>query len=296
MVTKKSTGERIFDFFNIILMVVLSFIFIYPLWYCLVASISNASRIAKHTGPLMLPLGFSTDAYELVFRSSSILRGLVNSIFYVVVGTAICILMTTLAAYALSRKGYHWKKIITFLVIFTMYFSGGLIPFYLLVKNTLHLADTPWAIIIPNAINTFYVIIMRTFFVSIPDSMEESAVIDGANDFRILFSIYLPLAMPVVAVLVIYYGVGFWNSWFSAMIFLIKKREWQPLQLILREILLQSSAERYTRSAMNKVDQEQVGKLIKYALIILTVAPIVAIYPFMQKYFIKGVMIGSLKE
>ena len=296
MVISKSPGEKIFDSFNIVLLIILSFLFVYPLWYCLVASISDASKIAAHSGPLILPLGFSLSAYDLVFKSSSILRGLFNSIFYVVVGTSVNIVMTSLAAYALSRKIYYFKRFVTLMIIFTMYFSGGLIPYYLLVKNMLHLADTPWAIIIPNAINTFYLIIMRTYFAGIPDSMEESAVIDGANDFRILFSIYLPLAMPVVAVLVVYYGVGFWNGWFSAMIFLIKNKQWQPLQLILREILLQSSAERYTRSAMNKVDQEQVGKLIKYALIILTVAPIVTIYPFMQKYFIKGVMIGSLKE
>jgi putative aldouronate transport system permease protein len=296
VVINKSVGEHIFDFVNVLLLTILSFVFVYPLWYCLVASISDASQIAAHTGPLLLPLGFSTAAYELIFHSSSILRGLFNSVFYVVVGTFISIVMTSIAAYALSRKGYYWKRTITLMMIFTMYFSGGLIPFYLLVKNVLHLADTPWAIIIPNAVNTFYVIIMRTYFAGIPDSMEESAVMDGANDFRILFSIYLPLAMPVVAVLVVYYGVGLWNSWFSAMIFLIKNRDWQPLQLILREILLQSSAERYTRSAMNKVDQEQVGRLIKYALIILSVSPIVTIYPFMQKYFIKGIMIGSLKE
>lgn len=295
-VMNRSVGEKIFDLFNVVLLAALSFAFVYPLWYCLVASVSDASLMAAHSGFLLLPLGYSGAAYELIFRSASILRGLVNSIFYVVVGTSLSLVMTSIAAYALSRKGYFWKRTVTFLIVFTMFFGGGLIPYYLLVKNTLHLADTPWAILLPEALNTFYVIIMRTYFAGIPDSMEESAVIDGANDFRVLFSIYLPIALPVVAVMTVYYGVGNWNSWFPAMIFLIKNLDWQPLQLILRGILLQSTAERYTRSAMTQIQQEQVGRLIKYALIVLSIAPIVSIYPFMQRYFIQGVMIGSLKE
>ena len=297
MVNKRSFAEKLFDCFNIVFMVMISFLFVYPLWFCLVSSFSDPFLLSRHQGPLFWTLGYSTAAYKLVVENSMILRGLLNTVFYVIAGTTLSILMTSFGAYVLSRKNYFWKKPLTFMIIFTMYFGGGLIPTYILVMNTLHMGNSPFAMIIPYVVNTFYLIIMRTYFAGIPDSMEESAVMDGANDFMILLFIYLPLAMPVIAVLIIYYGVGQWNSWFSASIFLTTDRQWQPLQLILREILTQGSAQSYTRQAAKSLlEQEQVGKLIKYALIIITVTPIIAIYPFMQKHFIKGVMIGSLKE
>ena len=294
MVTKRTYGEIIFDLSNTIFMIIISIVFIYPLFYCLVASISDPALLAVHMGLLVKPLGFSLNAYEMVFNNRMIIRGLLNSIFYVVVGTSINILITSFAAYALSRKGYYWKKYIMFFILFTMYFSGGLVPFYLQVKN-LGLLDSPWAILIPYAMNAFYMIIMRTYFMSIPYSMEESALIDGANDFTILFKVILPLAMPVVAVMVIYYGVGHWNSWFPAMIFLLKNREWHPLQLILRDILTQNNANQFTRG-LDQIASQQLARLIQYALIILSTLPIIMIYPVMQKHFIKGVMIGSIKE
>lgn len=293
---KKHFGEIAFDWLNIVSMLVLSFIFLYPLWYCFVSSFSDAFSISQHTGMLFWPIGYSVASYKLMFSNPMIMRGLFNSLFYVVTGTLLNITLTSCAAYGLSRKGYMWKRPLTLMIVFTMYFGGGLIPTYLLVKEVLHLTDTPMAMIIPSAINTFYLIIMRSYFVGIPDSMEESALIDGANDFRILWSIYLPIAMPVVSVLIIYYGVGHWNSWFSASIYLISNRNWQPLQLVLREVLMQSSSTRFTSSSKSLAEQEQVGRLIKYSLIVITVLPIIAIYPFMQRFFIKGVMIGSLKE
>jgi putative aldouronate transport system permease protein len=262
----------------------------------MVSSVSDPAALSRHEGLLFWPIGYSVSAYKLVLQNPLILRGLLNSVSYVIAGVALNMVMTSFAAYALSRKRFLLKKPITLLIIFTMYFGGGLIPTYILVKNALHLADTPLALLIPSAINTFYLIIMRTYFAGIPDSMEESAVIDGANDFRILLSIYLPLAMPVVAVLIIYYGVGQWNSWFSASIYILYNRQWNPLQLVLREILTQTSASRFTASAKTEAEREQVGKLIKYALIVITVLPIIMIYPFMQRYFIQGVMVGSLKE
>jgi putative aldouronate transport system permease protein len=296
MTVKRTPGEKTFDVFNAVALTVLSFIFLYPLWFCLVASVSDASSLARHQGVLFWPTGYSLSAYGMVLENPLILRGLLNSVLYVIVGVALNITMTSLAAYALSRKSYLLKRPITLLIIFTMYFSGGLIPTYILVKNLLHLADTPLALVVPQAINTFYLIIMRTYFAGIPDSMEESALMDGANDFRILRSIYVPLAMPVIAVLIIYYGVGHWNSWFSASIYILYNREWKPLQLILREILTQTSATRFTANARSAADREMIGRLIKYALIVITVLPIVTIYPFMQRHFIQGVMIGSLKE
>lgn len=276
-------------------MALLSFAFIYPVWYCIMASISDPIKLSLHLGPIVLPIGFSLEGYQLIAKNSVMVRGILNTLFYVITGTALNILLTSFAAYALSRKKFYWKKPITMMIIFTMYFGGGLIPFYILVKNTLHLAESPLAIILPQAINTFYLIIMRTYFTTIPDSMEESAVIDGANDFTILFRIYFPLALPVIAVLIIYYGVGYWNSWFYASIFLLRSKEWKPLQLILRDILFYAQGSNLKETG-DAVDKAQVGRVVKYALIVITVVPIALIYPFMQKYFVKGIMIGSVKE
>ena len=294
MVTKRSIGENIFDSFNYIIMILLCLVFIYPIMYCLFASISEPTQLMRHAGPIFWPLGFSLDAYKSIFKDPGIIRAIFNTIFYVVVGTSLNLLMTSFAAYVLSRKGYYWKRLIMFLIVFTMYFGGGLIPFYVVVRG-IGLNNSPWALIIPSAVSAFNIIIMRTYFMSIPDSMEESARLDGANDFIILFKIMLPLAMPVVAVMIIYYGVGHWNSWFNAMIFLLRNPEWRPLQLLLRNLLLQNSA---TKMAMSTDPSESANaaRLIQYALIMVTIAPILAIYPFMQKHFIKGVMIGSIKE
>jgi putative aldouronate transport system permease protein len=276
------------------MMILASIVFIYPVFYCLVASLSDPVMFEAHSGPLLLPLGFNVKAYGLIFNDRMILRGLFNSVFYVIAGTAVNLLLTSFAAYVLSRKGYIWKNTIMILVVITMYFSGGLIPYFLTVKE-LGLFNNPMAMIIPQAINTFNLIIMRTYFLTIPDSMEESARLDGANDFTILFRIMLPLAMPVVAVMIIYYGVGHWNDWFSGMLFLMKKPDWHPLQLILRNLLTRQSAVKMTLDS-NQIAAQQMAQLIQYALIILTIAPVISIYPFMQKHFIKGVMIGSVKE
>ena len=294
MVIRRSVGEIIFDNINTLFLSILSLIFIYPLLYCLFASISDPERLFTHIGPLLSPMGIDFNAYAMVFSSSMIIRGLINTAFYVFVGTSLNLLLTSFAAYVLSRKGYYWKNFIMFYIVFTMYFGGGLIPTYLVVKS-IHLIDTPLAIILPTALNTFYIIVMRTYFIGIPDSLEESAIIDGANDFAILFRIILPVAMPVIAVMIIYYGVGQWNSWFGAMIYLVHDTSWQPLQLILRNLLLQTDPSKLSGS-LGVNDGQLYARLIKYALIIVTVIPILLIYPFMQKHFITGVMIGSLKE
>lgn len=293
MITKKSINEYIFDSANTALMIVLSIAFIYPLLYCLFASFSDPAQLNLHLGPLYKPLGFSIEAYQQVLSNKLFVRGLFNTIFYVVVGTSLNLLLTALAAYVLSRKQFYWKKYIMIYIVITMYFSGGLIPFYLVVKN-LHLINSPMAILLPGAVSVFNLIIMRTYFMGIPDSLEESAVIDGANDFTVLFRIILPLSMPVVAVMIVYYGVGRWNEWFNAMIFL-SDNTWQPLQLLLRNILNQNDATKFLKNITDSGDAQSRARLIKYALIMITVFPILFVYPFVQKYFIKGVMIGSLK-
>jgi putative aldouronate transport system permease protein len=220
-------------------------------------------------------------------------QGYLNTIYYVFVGTSLNVAMTSLSAYVLSRKGFYLKNVLMFYAVFTMFFSGGLIPYYLVVRS-LGLADSRFSLIFPTALNTFNLIVMRTSFLAVPDSLEESATIDGAGHLTVLFSIILPLSLPVVAVMVLFYGVWHWNSWFQAMIFL-RTRELYPLQLILREILIYSSTDTMITSVAAG-DKEPVSETVKYATIIVATAPILIAYPFLQRYFIKGMLIGAIKE
>lgn len=290
---KRSVGEIVFDIFNVLFMIVFMCVMVYPLLYVVLASISNASDLMAHRGLLLKPFGFHPESYVQVFKNPMIVKGYLNTIFIVVVGVTISIILTSLGAYFLSRKDVMWRNAVMFLILTTMFISGGLIPFYLIVKNV-RLINTLWSLIIPQAINTFNLIIMRTSFASIPDSLEESAKIDGANDFTVLFRIVLPLSLPIIAVMILYYGVGKWNEWFYASVFL-KNRELFPLQLILREILLQNSTSDMM-TALAQGDKEQVAETIKYATIVVATLPVICVYPFLQKYFVKGVMIGAVKE
>lgn len=289
----KSSRDRFFDFINITLLTCLMVITLYPFLYVIFASLSDPSRIMANPGLLYKPLGFSLGAYKAVIKNPNIFTGYVNTCFLVTVGVAVNITMTALGAYFLSRKNVLWGKVVMFFIVFTMFFNGGLIPLYFTVKG-LRLDNTLWALILPTAINTFNLIIMRTAFMAIPDSIEESAKIDGAGHLLILFRIIVPLAMPTIAVMILFYGVGHWNAWFQAMIFL-QKRELFPLQLILREILLMNDSFQMAMGA-NVGDQEMISETIKYAVIIVATLPILCLYPFLQKYFVKGVMLGSLKE
>ncbi|OIA98806.1 sugar ABC transporter permease [Paenibacillus sp. LC231] len=293
MRTSKSVSEVLFDSANVILLCLLSVVTLYPFLYVLFASISTPADFVQHRGILLWPKGFSLDSYRMVFENPNIIRSYLNTIFYVVVGTTLNILMTALGAYGLSRKNVMWKGTIMMLIVMTMFFDGGLIPKYLLVKN-MGLLDTYWALIIPSAMTTWNLIIMRTAFQGVPDALEESARIDGASDWTILFRIIIPLSLPVIAVMVLFYGVWHWNKWFDALIYL-RDRDLFPLQLILREILIQND----TSSMMTSVgggDRMPVGETIKYATIMVATLPILFLYPFLQKYFVKGVMIGAIKE
>lgn len=288
----RSWGERIFDVSNSLLLILLSLVTLYPFLYVLVASLSDPTWIVQVRGLLWYPQGLNFEAYRMVFNNPAIMTGYLNTILYVIFGTSLNILMTSLGAYALSRQDVMWKNPVMFMIVFTMFFSGGLIPTYLLI-NDLGMVDTRWALIIPTAMSAYNLIIMRTAFQGVPVSLEESAKLDGANDFTILFRIILPLSMPVVAVMVLFYGVAHWNAWFSALIYL-RTRDLYPLQLILREILITNS----TESMMTGVggnDKMPIGETIKYATIIVATAPILFLYPFLQKYFVKGVMIGAIK-
>jgi len=293
MLWKKSMGEKLFDGFNVMLLAVAAFVFVYPVWFTVVSSLSDAHAIASGEVTFW-PIGFNLAAYERVFSDPNIWLAYGNTIYYVAAGTAINLILTTLGAYPLSRKDLWGRNFVMGMIVFTMFFSGGLIPSYLNVRN-LGLFDTRWALLLPGAISAFNLIVMRTYFQSsIPDGLIESAKIDGANEFRILGTVVLPLSAPILAVMTLFYAVGHWNSWFNAMIYL-QDRSLYPLQLILREILVQSQTNELL-SGVNQNDVVKVSETIKYATIVVATLPILFIYPFLQKYFVKGVMIGALKE
>ena len=293
MKIKRSKAEQAFNIFNIILMFVLMVVTLYPLVYVLFASLSDASKLMQHSGLLFKPLGLNLSSYKIVIQDRQILSGYMNTIIVVVAGVLISMGLTILGAYTLSRKNLYWGKMISMIVIIPMFFSGGLIPFYLLVKN-LGMLDSLWALILPTALSTYNMMIMRTALAGVPKALEEAAEIDGANPLVVLFRILIPLTIPTIAVLILYYAVANWNSWFNAMLFLPKAKEKWPLQLVLRNLLIQNQTDDLT-SGVAAADKFSVSETIKYATIIVSTLPILCLYPFLQKYFLKGVMVGSVK-
>ncbi|TLS51058.1 carbohydrate ABC transporter permease [Paenibacillus antri] len=282
-------GIIIYAVLSVILLVVL-----YPLVFVASASISNPLTVLR--GEMWLfPKELSFVGYERIFANREILTGYGNTILYTALGTSLNLIMTVLASYPLSRKDFAGRHAITAFIVFTMFFSGGLIPTYLLVKN-LGLVNTMWALIVPGAVSVWNIIIMRTFFqTSIPNEIQESAAIDGCSNFQTLWRIVLPLSMPIIAVMILFYGVGHWNSYFNALIYL-NDRELYPLQLFLREILIKSEVDQMAGS-MNASTQTYLmeAEAIKYAIVLVANVPVLLLYPFLQKYFVKGMMIGALK-
>ena len=294
MIEQKTLGSRAFTLVNTLLLVLLSLFFLYPMWYVLVGSISDPFSLFVSNDLLLLPKGFSLKGYEQVFKNPNILIGYKNTLWYLSVGTVCNVLATSLGAYVLSRPNLMLKKFFSLSVVFTMYFSGGLIPTFLTVKM-LGLYNSWLALILPGLIGTWNMIVMRTSFKALPASIEESARIDGANDFVILFRIILPCAKATLAVIVLYYAVSYWNNWFNAMIYLKDKNKY-PLQLFLREILLANTANGATAEGFEESDMLYLEDVVRYATIIISTLPILCAYPFCQKYFLKGVMMGSVKE
>lgn len=289
---KVSASSRIFDVFNVLLMIAVVICTFYPMIHIVMASFSDGNLLLAHRGILLKPLDFTLGGYKMVFKDPMILRGYANTIFVVVAGTLISVLLTATGAYFLSRKNVMLQMPVMLYVMFTMFFSGGMIPFYFTVKD-LGLYNSIWSLILPTAINTFNLIIMRTGFSAIPDSLEESAKLDGAGHLTILFKIVIPLAMPTIAVIILYYAVSYWNSWFNAMMF-IQDRVKYPLQLVLRGVLMSNDTSAMT-GGVTAVDKESVGESVKYGVIVVATIPILVVYPFLQKYFVKGVMIGAVK-
>jgi len=291
---RESPAERLFGAGTVLFLVALMVVTLYPLLYVLFASLSNAGDLTQHRGALFAPLGLTFEAYRRVLQNPLILSGYRNTLFIVIVGTGLNVFLTALGAYALSRRNVLFRNPAMFLIVFTMFFSGGLIPTYLLVSQTLHLGNTLWALIIPGAVQALNLIIMRTAFLSVPSALEDAARIDGANDWTILFRIYLPLSWPVVAVMILFYGVAHWNAFFSALVY-IRDPDLYPLQLVLREILISSNVQNMATD-VSSGDVAAIGETIKYATIIVATLPILLVYPYLQRYFVKGVMIGAIKE
>lgn len=290
---RQTGGDKVFDIIVNIIAVLIMIVVLYPLIFVVSASFSDPDYVLNGE-VVLLPKGITFEAYKMVFQNSDIWTGYMNSIIYTLFGTFISMFLTVCLAYPLSRKDMPHRRLLTLLIIFTMYFNGGMIPTYLLVRN-LGLYNTRLAVILPVAINTYNFIVARTFFeTSIPKEMYESAVIDGSGDVRTLWSIVLPLSTAIIAVLILYYAVDYWNAYFNALIYL-NNDDYYPLQIILRNILLVGQTEQMGSNAAGMGEKIKMAEAIKYAVIVVSSVPVLIIYPFVQKYFAKGVMIGAVK-
>lgn len=289
MKIKKGFEDRFVEIFVYVFLTLFAVITFYPLLYVVAASFSDSDALLNYSGILWKPVKPTLEAYKAVIEYEMVWTGFRNTFFIVIVGLIVNLVLTTLGAYFMSRTDVYFKMPITMLMIFTMYFSGGMIPTFLNVRD-LGLYDSLWSVILTAGISTYNMILMRTSFAAIPKSIEESAAIDGVNDFVILVKIILPLSTSIIAVMTLYYGVAHWNSWFPAMIYL-QSREKAPLQLVLREILIQNQMDN-----LNAAEEgTTIEQTIKYSIIVISTLPILLLYPFLQKYFVKGVMIGSVK-
>jgi len=298
MVIKESRGDKIFNLINGAILFIILLISVYPIWFVLCASISEPDLV--NSGKMLFwPKEITFGGYKAVFTDPQILIGYRNTIFYTVFGTLINLAVTMPAAYALSRKDFVGNRLITIFFLITMFFSGGLIPTYLIIDK-LHMVNTIWVLLIVYATNMSNIILSRTFFSnSIPQEMQEAAQIDGCSNFKLFLQIVLPLSKPIIAVMTLFFAIGHWNEYFTSMIY-ISNDKLKPLQLVLNDILVKSDAmERLIQTGAidpSKLEESlRIKSLIRYSLIVVASLPIMCLYPFIQKYFVKGVMIGALK-
>ena len=292
---RESRGDRAFNGLIIAILVLAVVVVAYPLIYVVSASLSSTDAVMSGS-VWFLPVEFSLEAYKTTFKYDSIMTGYLNSLIYTFSGTVVSLVLTTLCAYCLSKKDFYGRKVMSFMVLFTMLFNAGLVPNFLLINNTLKWSNTIWALIIPNAMNAWHVILMRTYFEnSIPGELFEAGDIDGCSTIRQLISIALPLSGPIMAVIALYTAVGIWNGYFDALIY-INEKEMFPLQLVLRNILILNSMDMTTSVDLREMASRQgMYNLLKYAVIVVSSLPLLIMYPFVQKYFVKGIMVGSVK-
>ncbi|MBW7456428.1 carbohydrate ABC transporter permease [Paenibacillus sepulcri] len=289
---RDSFGDRLFLAGVYIFLIVVLAVILYPLTFIVSSSFSAPEAVSS--GKVWLwPVDFSLIGYKVVFNNHQVMVGYGNSAFYTFFGTLVSVFLTVVLAYPLSRRTFYGRTLFMFLIIFTMMFSGGLIPEYMVVKE-LGMLDTRWAMIIPKAIAVWQVIIARTFFQSaIPDELVEASEMDGCGDLRFMWSVVLPLAKPILAILVLMYAISQWNAYFDALIYL-RSEELIPLQLALRNILILNTGT-MGMEASDVLDRQMLADLMKYSLIVIASLPVLIIYPFVQKYFVKGMLIGSIK-
>jgi putative aldouronate transport system permease protein len=289
---KDSIGDKVFLFTIYVILSIMLIVVLYPLIYILSSSFSSPAAVTS--GRVWLwPVDLSLNGYEKLFHTPKIMTGYVNSLFYTAAGTLISVVLTIMISYPLSRKTFFGRNVLMMMITFTLLFSGGLIPTYMVVRE-IGLIDTRWAVLIPNAIWVWQVIIARSFFqTSIPDELIDSSEMDGCSDFRFIRSVVVPLSKPIIAVLVLMYAVGQWNAYFDALIYL-KSANLFPLQLILRSIIIENNSSG-VMDAMKLVERQQLAELLKYSLIVIATLPVLIIYPFVQRYFVQGMLVGSVK-
>lgn len=290
---RMSVSDKVVTIVNYVLCFIIACITAYPLIYVFSMSISRPEAVVSGTVKL-LPKGFSLQAFKLVFSNMEVWRSYYNTIWYTVVGTAISVLLTLMAAYPLSRKQFCLRKPLSVFFSISMFFTGTLVPMYLLFNN-LGLYNTRWAIVLPTGAAAYYIIIARTFFSGISDSLYDSARIDGAGEMKILWKVYMPLSKPVISVLILYYAIQQWNSYFNAMIYLPGRRDLQPLQIYLMKVLINNESA-VDGGAMGSAAQSMISTQLKYVVIVVALIPILCVYPFLQKYFTTGMTLGAVKE
>lgn len=292
---RPTMGSHIFNSLNFLFMLILVAITLYPFLYVLFASLSDPLRLYSHSGLLLWPKGFSLKGYQFVLNYRAIWNGYLVTLFLVTVGTACNMIASIMFAFVLSKRNTMLHGFFTFAAVFTMYFSGGMIPTYLIVKS-MGLIDSVFALIVPGLINTYYVIILRTALKGVPQEMTESAELDGAGEMRILLQILIPLIIPTIAAITLFVIVGYWNGWTGALLYIQDSKKY-PLQMVLRQILVNNdiTATAGSGSTYQSGEDSATRMLLKYATIIVSIIPILCVYPFLQKYFTKGVMIGALK-
>lgn len=289
LIKKQSIGNRIFTVVNSTLLILIALACLLPFLNVIASSFASTQEMVEKRF-ILFPTTFSLDAYKYILSTPTIFKGLGVSVGVTLIGTVLSMALTALMAYGLSRSYLYGRNSINFIVVFSMLFSGGMIPTFLVVKSV-HLIDSYWSMIIPTAINAFNLIIMRNFFQSLPDALEESAKIDGCTDFGVFFKIMLPLSLPSIATISLFYGVAYWNTYMSAILYINDSLKW-PIQVLLRQIVIVSSGMQGDNSSVDIIPPAQT---IKMAVIVIATLPMLAAYPFVQRHFVKGAMLGSVK-
>lgn len=284
-------GDLVLDVTIYGILIALFVVTLYPVWYVVIASFTTSSEVALSGGILLWPKKFIFGAYQLVFQNPRIMNGFKNSIMIELLSLPLNILLTLIAGYFMASTNVMWKKYVVWMMLFTMYFGGGMVPNYLNIRS-LGLLDTIWALVLPGAVSVYRCIICKTAIEAIPESLSESAFMDGANDFQVIWKILVPLIKPTIAVLLLYYGVDHWNSWFQASIYL-RDDTYTPISNVLRSLLIVNTE--MSGSVTGGDDYDTYLETVKYAAIVVSTFPIMCIYPFLQKYFAKGAMVGAVK-